>query len=345
MPGPANIATRTIRELLGTWLGEPGVMDLPVPNEPLRPESVLQVGPHTFVVVFKTADDIAHVDHAIRLLAATQHLGSPALPLLVVPYMGPKAKTYVGAHHVSWMDLSGNADIRGPGLRILIDGRPNRFAGPGRPASAFSPKASRLARVMLAAPERAWLQHELVAETGLSRGYVSKVVGRLVEDDLIVLQPDDGRLRPRAPATMLDAWAQAYDFSKHTVAKFHAVGRTGPEVLAALAGRMVTAGLDHAATGLAAAWQISQQADFRLTTIFVREPLPDPQALGLRHVEAGENVWIVVPNDDGVFYRVREAGGVQCVLPLQAYIDLAGHPERAKEAATALRRHYLGWGE
>jgi hypothetical protein len=198
---------------------------------------------------------------------------------------------------------------------------------------------------MLAAPDRSWLQSELVHETGLSGGYVSKVVGRLVEGELVVPQPGDGRLALRSPSTMLEAWTQVYDFAKHSVAKFHMVGRTGPEVLAALAGRLQGAGIDHVATGLAAAWQISQFADFRLTTLFLAEPLLNPGTLGLRPVEQGENVWIVVPNDVGVFYAAKDINGVRCVHPVQAYVDLAGQPERAKEAAAELRSHHLGWSK
>lgn len=341
----ANNVEHTLRDLLGTWLGVPDVAALPLPDEIVRPDYVLQAGPVKFAVEAKNTDDIAHVDYAIRQLAAVQYAVADAVPLLVVPYMGPKAKLYVSSHEVSWMDLSGNADIRGPGVRILIEGRPNRFAARGRPSTAFSPKATRIARVMLTAPDRRWSQSELVHETGLSGGYVSKVVGRLVEDELVVLPPGDGRLALRSPSTMLEAWRQVYDFAKHTVAKFQMVGRTGPEVLAALAGRLQTAGLEHAATGLAAAWQISQFADFRLTTLFIAEPLLNPETLGLRPVEQGENVWIVMPNDAGVFYAAKAVNGIRCVHPVQAYVDLAGQPERAKEAAAELRSHLLGWSE
>lgn len=345
MAGHANIAEHTLRDLLAGWLGVPDVVVLPIPNELVQPDFVLQAGPTKFAVDAKNTDDIAHVDFAIRQLAAVQQAVPDAVPLLVVPYMGPKAKRYVSSHSVSWMDLSGNADIRGPNVRILIEGQPNRFAGPGRPSTAFSPRASRIARVMLANPDRRWSQSELVHETGLSGGYVSKVVGRLVEDELVVLKPGDGRLALRSPSTMLEAWTQVYDFAKHSAAKFHMVGRTGPEVLASLAGRLQVAGVDHAATGLAAAWQISQFADFRLTTFFVAEPLLNPETLGLRPVEQGENVWIVVPCDAGVFYAAKDINGVRCVHPVQAYVDLAGQPERAKEAAAELRSHHLGWSE
>jgi hypothetical protein len=96
---------------------------------------------------------------------------------------------------------------------------------------------------------------------------------------------------------------------------------------------------------LAAAWQISQFADFRLTTLFIAEPLLNPETLGLRPVEQGENVWIVIPNDAGVFYAAKAVNGIRCVPPVQAYVDLAGQSERAKEAAAELRSHHLGWSD
>jgi len=345
MGNHTNVTERRLLALLGEWLDGRDAVALPLPKELVQPDFVIEAGTAKFAVEVRNTDDIANVDAAIRKFSVAQCTVADAVPLLVVPYLGPKAKQYVGQHHVSWMDLSGNADIRGPGIRILIDGKPNRFAAPGRPSTAFSPRASRIARVMLATPDRQWLQSELVRETGLSGGYVSKVVGRLLEDELIARHADDGRVAPRSPSTMVDAWAQTYDFAKHSVAKFYAIGRTGPEVLTAVAGRLEAAGVDHAATGLAAAWQISQYADFRLASVFVAEPLLDPEKLGLRPVEQGENVWIVTPNDAGVFYAANDVNGVKCVQPVQAYLDLAGHAERAKEAAAELRSHHLGWSE
>jgi len=33
-----------------------------------------------------------------------------------------------------------------------------------------------------------------------------------------------------------------------------------------------------------------------------------------------------------------------CVHPVQVYLDLKGHPERAKEAASMVRQERLKWG-
>ncbi len=47
----------------------------------------------------------------------------------------------------------------------------------------------------------------------------------------------------------------------------------------------------------------------------------------------------------GVFHGVQEVVGVRCVHPVQVYVDLKGHPERADEAAEHLLREHLKWGE
>ena len=67
---------------------------------------------------------------------------------------------------VSWLDLSCNAHIVAPGLRILIEGKKNRFVRRGRPSTAFAPRSARIARRLLIEPERAFRQQELARVIG-----------------------------------------------------------------------------------------------------------------------------------------------------------------------------------
>lgn len=269
-------------------------------------------------------------------------VGHHEIPLLVVPYMGPSARAWAAERSASWADLSGNADIRGDDLRIRISGMPNAYAASGRPANPFAPRYARVSRVLLVEPDRWWRQRDLSAESGLSDATVSRAVGHLHQLGLVE-RNDLGAVRPGSPSVLLDAWAQRYSFRDHRVAKFHAVGRSGPAVLEALASKL--AGFKHlwAATGLAAANLYTRFADFRLTTLFVEQQPPDPESLGLRRVDRGVNVWLVVPRDEGVFYRRSLKSSVWCVHPVQTYLDLIGHPERAQEAAANLRADLLKW--
>lgn len=331
---------REVPALLEAWLGAPlAVVAAGVPEADL----IVRVASHTLAIEAKRADDVALIDAAERRLRASSGGDGSRIAVVAVPYMGPKAKEFARSRGLSWLDLSGNCDIAGPGLRLLVEGRPNRFASPGRPSTAFSDKGSRLTRALLTEPERAWRQQELAETTGLSAGYVSKLVARLSDDGLVVADAS-GFLRPRAPELLLDAWAQVYDFGRHHLERFHRVGRSGPAVTDDLAAQLATVStLRWAATGLSAAWRKARYADHRLVTFFVSRPLVGLAELGLTPVTAGENVWLVTPRDEGVFHGVEDIGGVPCVQPAQAYVDLLAHPERASEAAADLRAHHMPW--
>jgi hypothetical protein len=65
--------------------------------------------------------------------------------------------------------------------------------------------------------------------------------------------------------------------------------------------------------------------------------------IGFRETEVGANLWLVVPNDRGVFQGSSERDGIQCVHPVQNYLDLQEHPERSREGAERLRDDILNW--
>ena len=146
----------------------------------------------------------------------------------------------------------------------------------------------------------------------------------------------------RVSRVLLDAWVQRYSAADHHVHRFQAVARTGYAALQGLGEKLATTRITWAATGLAAAYMYTQFADFRLNTLFVDELPRDPEALGLHRVDRGENVQLVVPRDEGVFYK-KVQRGVWCAHPVQVYLDLLTSPERAAEAAARLRADLLGW--
>jgi hypothetical protein len=123
--------------------------------------------------------------------------------------------------------------VRSPGLRIIIEGKPNKFGRRGRPSSAFAPKSARIARRLLIDPHRSFRQQELARETGLDDGFTSKIVRRL-EVDALVEREQGGALHVRNPNLMLDAWAEVYAFEKHTIVRGHVTARSGEELLRGL---------------------------------------------------------------------------------------------------------------
>lgn len=327
--------------LIADWLGEPvRATAASGGRKDVGYDLAIATDTRSFVAEVKASDDIAGLERAAVQLLAAPHPGRE-VPLLVVPYMGPSARTWARAKQLSWADLSGNADIRAPNLRVFVDGHGNRYARSGRPANPFSPKYARVSRVLLTDPDRWWRQRDLCVNTSLSDATVSRAVGHLRSADLLESN-SEGAVRARSPSVLLDAWAQRYSFADHRVYKFHIVARSGHTALQALASKLAATEVTWAATGLSAAYMWTEFADFRLTTLFVDELPRDTESLGLHEVDRGENVWLVVPRDDGVFYGMSERG-TWCVHPVQAYLDLLSQPERAKEAASHLRSTLLRW--
>lgn len=302
---------------------------------------------HRFLVEYKVSASAGPLAGAVDHLkdCANAYRGK-GLPLIVVPFMGQVGQALCDSAGISWLDLSGNAKIVAPGLKIRVEGRPNKFNERGRPPNVFASKSSRIARQLLLHPHQYQTQAELARKTGLGDGYVSKIVRRL-EQEQYLDSNDKGAVRARDPDLLLDAWQDTYDFNRHRIVKGHAPARSGDELLQRVAKQLSREKLDHAATGLSAAWLWTNFAAFRLVTIYVSS-MP-PRSL-LEQIEfsdepKGANLWIVLPDDEGVFHRSQKQEGIQCVSPVQTYLDLKGQPERAKDAAGELRRKLLNWGQ
>jgi hypothetical protein len=308
-------------------------------------DAVVKAAGQTFAVELTEAASAGPVAvHAERAANAAKTVRKRAIPLVAVPYMGPSGKDACKRAGVSWLDFSGNAHIIAPGIRIIVDGRPNQFPKRGRPSSAFAPKSSRIARWLLMHPANPMAQREISQATDVSEGLVSRVISRLAEEHYVV-RDDSGQVRVSNPQLLLDAWQEEYRFSRHTIIQGHVAARSGDALTRFVADALSAAKVEHAATGLSAAWQLTRFAGFRTTTFFVQA---EPSAtlgseLGFREGARGANFWLVVPNDAGVFQGADERDGVRCVHPVQAYLDLKEHPERAADATERIRAQFLSW--
>jgi hypothetical protein len=298
---------------------------------------------HTFAVeVLAAASPGVVADHAKTVASISQRLRRKVTPLLAVPYMTDAGRRACEQARIPWFDLSGNAHIVAPGIRIIVEGRPNRFRTPGRPASVFAPKSARVARWLLMHEGRALTQREIARGTDMTEGFVSRIVSRLEHDSYVLREPS-GAVRVRDPGLLLDAWRDEYRFDKHTLVQGHVAARSGDALARSVSDALSVASVEHAATGLAAAWQMTHFAAFRIATFFLAAPLPKglKEKLSFREEARGANLWLVVPDDIGVFHGAEPRDGVRCVHPVQAYVDLKAHPERATEAAERLRAELL----
>ena len=310
-------------------------------------------GETAFVLECRTATYTAALHHAIRGLKARvsemheRGLWNAIVPVLAVPFMGPSGRRLCSDEDCSWLDLSGNAYIRAPRILVRIEGNANRFKRRGRPPSAFAPVASRVARELLMSPGIDLSQRQLARRIDMDEGYVSRIVRNLADQGLVakyghLIQVPDYDL-------LLRAWLDEYDFSKHRRIAGHISARDGDELIRGLARALGDQPHTppYAATGLAAAWCLGRFAGFRIASLYIHNAgaLRSLSDLSFRPTDRGANVWLLVPDDSGVFQGVKVRDGVHCVSPVQAYLDLHAHPERAKEVAGEVKSTYLQWGD
>lgn len=338
-------ARKEIPELLAQWLG--------VKNEQVKLSNKTQAGEsdlvfeaagNKFLIEWKGSGTLPLVRDAVKRLQQHAANKSKYILIVAVPFMGEGGREFCRAENISWLDLSGNAHIASSNLVFHIEGKSNKFKSPGRPKNLFAPKSSRISRLFLMYPVLAFTQREIAVKTGLNESLVGRVVRELEKNNLLI-RNDSGAVKPIEPNLLLDAWHETYRFDKHLILPKFAPYRTGDAALTNLADILERNKVDYAATGLAGSWLASHFASFRLTTFYVSK-MPSEKLLGeLKLVDQsnGANVWLVVPDDEGVFQGVTIRNGVRCVHPVQLYLDLKGHPERNKEAAGAIREEYLNW--
>ena len=330
-----------LAELLGVPLA-----DLKIRNSEAHDSGVDLIasnGRQSFIIECKMSGEAAPVGLAARRLRQyVEARNEAAIPLLAVPFMGEVGKRLCEEEGVSWFDLSGNGHVQAPGLRVEIEGKPNRFKRVGRPKSLFAPKSARITRWLLIERNRHFTQRELAQLSGLDEGFTSRIV-RGLEEQSLVSRANDGSVQVANYETLLEAWREAYEFSKHRILRGNIAVRSNDGALQRLSATFQGENIQHAATGLAGAWLLSGFAGFRLVVMYAAQ-LPSPELqkeMGFHEVPRGENVWIVQPDDCGVFQGSEAVSGIMCAHAVQVYMDLKNHPERAKEAAEELRKKLL----
>ncbi len=304
------------------------------PDVPLVVRAVEQ----DFVVgVVASSSPAALVAHIDSLKAAARRRDATAL--IAVPSMTDGGRRACTAAKLSWFDLGGNACIVTPRLRVIVDGRPNRFRARPRPTSTAARSRASLVRWLLTSETMSFTTTWAATATGVPESAVKRIAARLKQEKHLI-RSSRGEYRVKNPVLLADAWRDEDRFARHTLIQGSIAARSGDALTRFVSDTFAAEGVVHAATGLSAAWMHAPFAAFRIATFYVTE-VPSKELrekLAFYDDPRGANLWLVVPDDESVFQHIDFVGTVSCVHPAQAYVDLKGHPERAPEAADRLRR-------
>lgn len=265
--------------------------------------------------------------------------GGP-LPLLVTVQLSPRILELCRQRHVSAIDLNGRAFLRAEGL--LVDRAPlagRNYVFELEPRNIFVGKSARIVRALLTDRDKIWAQSEIINRTGASSGLVSRIVKHLLQQGFLEKKGTRG-LRVKDPLGLLDAWAESDNFTRRTHTFRYA--SFGADVLET-ANKLKTLAEGQSLPFVFTQWiaGLIRQPYTEPAIISAYVPHPPSDALlasiGLRPVTEAGNVWLHVPDDEGVFKETRIVDGLPLVTDAQIYLDLQKTGLRGPEQAQALR--------
>lgn len=287
-----------------------------------------------FQVICKLRPSVRDVD---ALKAQTLHDGQHLLATV-------KASNSLIEHckkrKISCLDLNGRIWLRSQGLLIEQQESygPTQYRTADPPVNPFSLKGSRLARVLLSYPGRKWRQAELAEKTDLSQGLLSRLLNHACSEGWVTGSRENWTVADAD--SLLDTWAAADSWKKRAHVRQYSVLEGDPRKLAQRI-------LDKSSGNIAftqwfAAGLRFPYADVPLVSAYVKPaPLSSfAEALGAREVTTGGNLWLIAPEDAGVFQAAQTSEGYPLVCDAQIYLDLLQVGLRGPDQANALRK----WG-
>ena len=249
----------------------------------------------------------------------------PEPPLLVAPELSPRVLELCHHKRLAAVDLNGRAYIRAAG--ILVDRRPL----PGRdfrfqlePRNVFVGKSARIIRTLLTDRDRIWSQSELVDRTKASSGLVSRIVQHLISQGFIE-KKSAREFRLINPLELVDAWVKADDVNRRTTTtRYTTFGGSPIDVARQLHTWAGEQSVPIAFTQWIAASLRHPYTEPVVTSAYVAR-LPEAatlERLGLRPVTDAGKVWLLLPDDEGVFLETRTIQGLPLASDAQIYLDL-----------------------
>jgi transcriptional regulator with AbiEi antitoxin domain of type IV toxin-antitoxin system len=299
---------------------------------------------HTLVLEVCSLGQPRQIRAAVTRLREIRREAENAYPLAAAVYIGPQSARILKNNGLGYIDLSGNCSLAFG--NVLIDKEGKRNVRPStRPLrSLFAPRATRVVRVLLADPGRAWRLEELARAAGVSLGHSHNVVKRLA--DLAWIERDDRqRMRLMKPADLLESWCESYTYRESEITSYVVPEKITRRLMGEIARVAGAAGRNYAFTLNAGLSLVAPHLRLPAIHCYLEgDPGPVAVALGLRPATETEGtLHLLAPYDPGVFYGVLEKSGLKVTSLPQLYVDLAGYERRGRELAEHLRREAMGY--
>src|SRR6266403_4343280 len=189
---------------------------------------------HTVVVEVSSLGQPRQIRASVTRLNEIRRELPGAYPVAAAVYIGPQSARILKSHNLGYVDLSGNCSLAFENVLIEKDGKRNVRPSTRPLRSLFAPRATRVVRVLLVEPARAWRLEELARAAQVSLGHTHNVVKRLQE--LAWVEHDESqRIRLGKPADLLESWCESYTYRANEIGSYAAPERVTRAFLSAIA--------------------------------------------------------------------------------------------------------------
>lgn len=288
----------------------------------------------SLLVESKTLGEPRIVRTAIQQLKEYSNLIENAYPVVAAPYISEDTATLCKQNKVGYIDLAGNCLLAFDRVYIERKYYPNPIIEKRRVRSIFSPKSSRILRVMLNfRQQRTWGVWELAKEAKVSIGLVSKVKERLLDLEYITCEKCFTLTRP---VELLEEWVNNYSFRKNRAYDYFSFDDVR-DVEQKLSQYCMQQKIPYALTLFSGAALVAPFSRYTRGFAYIGKNIGEVvDKLGLKEVSSGPNFTILDPYDEGVFYGNNEVDNMRVVSDVQLYLDLIGFKGRGEESAKFL---------
>jgi hypothetical protein len=290
--------------------------------------------PAKFIVEVKSQGEPRLVRMAIAQLKEYLKGAKDSYGILVAPYLSDASRQICKEAGIGCADLAGNAFLSFKNIFIDRSGRPNPFIVTRISKSVFSPKSSRILRVLLSDPSKRWYVEDLSREARISIGLTSRVKQALLSEEWI--KEENKSFYLVKPEEVLNQWVNNYSYGKNQSFSFYS-GLSEDQLETAIKKECVKKKYRYGLALFSGARKVAPFVRFMRFFSYVDGNIEDIlKALQLKKVETGANVTFLQPYDDGVFYGLQEIKGINVVSDIQLYLDLKSYKGRGEEAAQAI---------
>lgn len=295
--------------------------------------------PYSFCIEIKRAGYPQHIRNAIASLEDFRKSHPYCYPIVAVPLISKQGKDICDAHNTGYLDTAGNIKIVSGSIFIekesVKDALPGFVKNETQSQSMFSPKASRIAKYLLVKPQKKLTQKEIVDNTGLSKGMVSRIVGRMINAGY--LSEAKGTFSVSSFNDLLSAWAAADLKTREASKRFYVWAQNPRQLMRSIVEKLGRHTVKYAFTGEAGASLRAPFSTFEIVSLYIEsfDKFPVSQ-LSAQETGKGFNVVLFEPRDEAILTQAVTRNGMKVADDLQLYIDLIKNPLRGQKQAEHL---------